>query len=203
MSPKDAYHKLWSGENAAEPYLEWLARDDEGRSAREPFLLSMVDVMLSGDTEHYELYSPCREMALKDFHQSDEVQDWLQSATKQLSTFKPGVATRIIVFSTRADITIRNLLGTKYSLRPEFLADIQHQNWMANGSSSSNMDRTSSLHWPGAYQTFRYATGTAANHLKFENGFIACVLKDIHSNSYERKNVGTSRSHTGVVSKLI
>jgi len=57
MNENDAYRRLWSGENAAEPYLEWLARGDEGRSAREPFVLAIVDVMLSGDVENYELYS--------------------------------------------------------------------------------------------------------------------------------------------------
>jgi len=191
MKEKDAYHRLWAGDNAAAPYLEWLARGDEGSVTSEPFLLSVVDVMLSGDTEHYELASPTSEMTKNDFYLSDELQLWLKVTKQQLSTFKPDVATRVIIFSEWSDITIRNLLGTIYNIEPDFFANIQHQEWMAHQWSSGRMTDTGSLRWAAAYQAFNYATGPAVRHLKFENGFMAAVLQDATSDALGKKNIGT------------
>lgn len=202
MNEKDAYSKLWSGENAAEPYLRWLSGSDEGLQAYEPFLLSVVDVMHSGDAEQYEFISPSGRVAKNDFFVSDALQLWLRVTKQQLSTFKSEVETRIIIFNREVDITVRNLLGTKYNLRPEFFADIQHSEWLTNQQSVGRMIDSGSLRWPGAYQAFNYATGTATRHLKFENGFIACVLQDAVSNPDGWKNVGTYRAHSCIRSNL-
>lgn len=190
MNEKDAYRKLWSGDKTCEPYLHWLARGDEGLSAREPSVLNVVDVTISGSTEQYELVSPCDEVTKNDFFVSDEMQLWLQVTEQQLSTFKSEVETRIIIFSERSDVIIRNLLGTKYNVEPDFFASVQHQQWMTRQFSGPAMHGTGSLSWPAAYQTFSYATGRAVQHLKFENGFIACVVKDTTSAPDGRKNVG-------------
>lgn len=196
MNEKDEYRRLWSGQIAAEPYLQWLGRGDEGVQASEPFRLTVVDVLLSGDAEHYELASPSGNVLKNKFYLSDDLQLWLQATKQQLSTFKSEVETRIIIFSDDSDITVRNLLGTKYNIEPEFFADIQHEDWMRNGHNLGSMMGTGKLRWQGAYQAFNYARGKAVRHLKFENGFIACLSQDVASNPDAKKNVGTSTHHT-------
>jgi len=203
MNEKDAYRKLWSGENSAGPYLEWLAKGDDGRHIANPLVLSVLDVMESGHAEHYELVSPGSDVTKIDFYPSDEMQLWLQITKQQLSTFKPEVATRIIIFSPESDITMRNLLGTKYNLGPEFFADIQHQNWMTSQWNSTKMMGSGNLSWPGSYQAFHYATGSTARHLKFENGFVACVVQDTVSNPDGSKNIGMFGTHYCTLFELI
>ena len=202
MNEKDAYRKLWSGEHAAEPYLHWLAKNDEGLGASEPFLVSIVDVMLSGNAENYELESPVGNIAKNDFYLSDELQLWLKATKQRLSTFKSEVKTRIIIFNGQSDITVRNLLGTKYNIEPHFFASIQHQAWLSGGRANGSMGAMGTLRWPGAFQAFDYATGTAVRHLKFENGFVACLLQDSTSALDGPKNIGTIRLSVGVGSKL-
>lgn len=195
MTDKDEYRRLWSGQIAADPYLQWLGRADEKVQASEPFRLTIVDVLLSGDAEHYELASPSGDVLKNKFYLSDELQLWLRATKQQLSTFKSEIQTRIIIFSDDSDITVRNLLGTKYNIEPEFFADIQHERWMRKGHDWGSMMGTGKLRWQGAYQAFKYANGKAIRHLKFENGFIACLSHDVASDPKANKNVGTSTHH--------
>lgn len=203
MSEKDAYRKLWSGDITCEPYLQWLARGDEGLWAGEPFVLTVLDVTLSGDLTDYELRAPIGDMSRKDFYLTDELQLWLQVTKQQLSAFKSDVGTRIVVFSRESGLTVRNLLGTKYNIRPEFFADIQHQEWLTSQTSTGALMGTGTLRWAGAYQAFNYATGTSARHLKFENGFVACVLEDCTSDAGEKKNVGRCRTRARMNRQLM